>query len=215
MLGHLGGEQLRKWLPIGLILIPVNSPRAAREEFRILGLKSVFPDDVELGRFGIERVRRVDRRLGRVGILTQRALGGADRRRRELGAALRATTGRERPAIPSAARPAAPCSTCRREARARANDSRASRCFGSIVGFESIRVPLNLPTAAWVSNSPPRPRAAVVPVDRVVRLWPRASRAGRRVPAAAPADRSRGRRNTPSPGIPAARAPGRRPRRPP
>src|SRR5215217_5713806 len=76
-----------------------------------------------------------------------------------LGAALRATTGRERPAIPSAARPAAPCNTCRREARARANDSMASRCFGSIVGFESIRVTFQLPpTPAWDSDSPPRQR---------------------------------------------------------
>src|SRR5215207_9103682 len=76
-----------------------------------------------------------------------------------LGAALRAATDRERPVMPSAAKPAAPCSTCRREARARANDSRASRCFGSIVGFESIRVTFQLPpTPAWDSDSPPRQR---------------------------------------------------------
>src|SRR5215212_10319442 len=75
-----------------------------------------------------------------------------------LGAALRAATDRERPVMPSAAKPDAPCSTCRREARARANDSRASRCFGSTVGFESICVSFHLPpTAAWVSNGPHTP----------------------------------------------------------
>src|SRR5918993_1436299 len=36
----------------------------------------------------------------------------------------------------------------------------SSACFGSIVGFESIRVTFQLPpTAAWVCDSPPRQRA--------------------------------------------------------
>ena len=155
------GKSSGNGLPIGLILIPVSSSHFGPE--KLIGSSSwsaVFPDDVERGPASDRVLGRVDRRLRRVAGLLQHACAAADRRRRAGWARRcgrpRVASGQRYRARPGQPRLAAPAGA--RLALARTTRA-ASRCFGSIVGFESIRVAFQLlPTAAWVSDCPPRQR---------------------------------------------------------
>src|SRR5918994_3290047 len=86
MLSNLGRKEIGERLPDRVDLDSSQLfPQRPGKEYWVLKLELILPRDIELCRLRIERICRIDRRLGRIRVLTQRALGGADCRWREAG----------------------------------------------------------------------------------------------------------------------------------